>query len=672
MAENRKKYGAERAKEAKQAKEAEKMEEAKETMKGKEAKEAKETEEAEEAENDEEEHSLPLFLLAAGLFLAVLAAEHLLSLPEWAVCVCYLLPYLLTGFGTLREAAEHLFHGELFGEEVLMSIASLGAFCIGESAEGAAVMLLFCLGEILEEAAVGRTQRSVEALSALRPDTARLLLSDGTEKLCPPEDVSVGADILVRPGERVPLDGVVRAGSASVDTAALTGEAMPRGVTVGDGVSAGCVCLDGVLTVTVTKKAEDSAAARILYLTEHAASRKTRSETFLSRFTRVYTPAVVGAAVLLALVPSVITGEVSVWVHRALTFLVVSCPCALVLSVPLTFFCGIGACSRRGVLVKGSAYLEALSRVTVIASDKTGTLTEGKFSVSELLPVPGVSPETLLETAALAEASSPHPAARCIREAYTAKTGQDIPVQNRKRTDSRELPGRGVSAVLDGKPVLAGNRFLLSENGVSVPDTPDTAGTQVFLAMAGTYLGRIVISDTVKPDAAQAVQAFRRTGVKEIHLLTGDTASSAEAVSQKLGLDDFRAELLPEGKLSAAEELKRRTDGGTLLCIGDGINDAPLLAMADVGAAMGGLGSDAAMEAADVVVMDDRPSRLPQTMALAKKTMRIVRENIAIALCVKAVILLLGALGFAGMWAAVFGDVGVTLLCVLNAARAGK
>lgn len=631
------------------------------------------------AEEDEERTTPARLVLSGVLFLAALCVDSFLVPPWYMTLLLYLIPYLCAGFDTLRESLAHIAGGRFFDEDFLMVTASVGAFCVGAYAEGAAVMLLFSLGEFLEDRAVGRTRRSVEALRALRPDTARLLLPDGETRLCTPGEVPVGASLIVYPGERIPLDGTVLAGSAFADTAALTGEAMPRALSAGDAVSAGFVCLDGVLTVRADKTAENSAAERILLLSGQASSRKTKTETFLARFSRVYTPTVIGAAVLLALVPSLlhlvlpqtVTQGVSVWIYRALTFLVVSCPCALVISVPLSFFCGIGAASRQGVLVKGSGYMEALSRVSIAASDKTGTLTEGRFSVSGVYPAEGVTREELIGTAVRAEAFSTHPAARCI----CAEFGREVDKSETERrsadtgSDGKEIAGRGVSVLLDGVRVLAGNAALLSENGVGIPATDTDAKAAVYLARKGAYLGCIVISDTLKPDAAEAIRGLRAEGVREIHLLSGDTEASANAVGAALGIESVHAALTPDEKLAFCEECKRRTDGGTLLCIGDGINDAPFLAAADVGAAMGGLGSDAALEAADVVVMDDRPSRIPAVMKTAKKTVRIARENIVFALSVKVLLLILGAFGVTGMWAAVFGDVGVTLLCVLNAAR---
>ncbi len=622
-------------------------------------------------DGEDEKSELPRLIVSAVLFAVCLILSHTTQFPSFVYPILYLIPYLLIGGETLWISAKRIVRGAVFDENFLMSIASVGAFCVGKYEEGVAVMLLYHIGEWLEDIAVGRTRASVKALLAIRPDTARIVCEeDGDTDEVPVEAVGVGAVIEVRIGERIPLDGEVLSGCANLDCAALTGESLPRAAAVGDTVAAGCICTDSVLRIRVTRLAGESTVQRILDLAQHAVSKKTRTEAFITRFSRVYTPIVVSAAVLLAIVPSLVTGQWSIWVHRALTFLVVSCPCALVISVPLTFFCGIGGASSGGILIKGSQALEALSKTEIVASDKTGTLTRGVFSVTEIAPSGSCSAEELLSVAAHAEQYSSHPAAQGILSAYTERTGL-IP-QSASVTDVTEYPGRGIRACVDGTPVLCGNAVLLSEHGIVIPNMDAGAGCVVHIAVESRYAGAIVLCDTLKEDARDAVRIFRENGVSAIHMLTGDHASAAKPIADALGLDGCHASLLPDDKMEVAANLKASCTDGTLLCIGDGINDAPLLAMADVGCAMGALGSDAAMEAADVVIMDDSPKKAAEAIALAKKTMRIARQNIVFALGVKAVILVLGAIGITGMWAAVFGDVGVCMLCILNAARANK
>lgn len=622
-------------------------------------------------DDEDGENALPRLIVGAVLFVLCLILEHTTNLPAVVYPLLYLIPYLLIGWETLWISAKRIVRGAVFDENFLMSLASIGAFCVGQYEEGTAVMLLYHIGEWLEDLAVGRTRASVKALLAIRPDTARIVCEeDGDTDEVPVEAVGVGALIEVRIGERIPLDGGVVSGCANLDTAALTGESIPRAVTVGDPVAAGCICTDSVLRIRVTKTAGESTVQRILDLAQHAASKKTRTEAFITRFSRIYTPIVVCAAAVLAVVPSLVTGQWSIWVHRALTFLVVSCPCALVISVPLTFFCGIGGASARGILIKGSQALEALSKTEIVASDKTGTLTRGVFSVTEITPWELYSAEELLSMAAHAEQYSSHPAAQGILSAYTERTG--LTPQSASVTDVTEYPGRGIRACVDGTPVLCGNAVLLSEHGIGIPDMDADAGCIVHIAVESRYAGTIVLCDTLKEDARDAVRIFRENGVSAVHMLTGDHISAAKPISHALGLDGCHASLLPDDKMEVAAKLKASCTNGTLLCIGDGINDAPLLAMADVGAAMGALGSDAAMEAADVVIMDDSPKKAAEAIALARKTMRIARQNIVFALGVKGVILVLGAIGITGMWAAVFGDVGVCMLCILNAARAHR
>ena len=621
-------------------------------------------------EKNELSRQLPLLVVGAVLFVLCLILEHTTQISPIVWLIAYLIPYLLVGWETLWISAKRIAHGAVFDENFLMSIASIGAFCVGQYEEGAAVMLLYHLGEWLEDLAVGRTRASVRALLAIRPDTARIVCEeDGDCDEVAVEAVGIGAAIEVRPGERIPLDGCVLSGLANLDTAALTGESLPRTVTVGDSIAAGCIVTDGVLRIRVTHTAGESTVQRILDLAQHAASKKTKTEAFITRFSRVYTPIVVCAAVLLAVIPSLVTGEWMMWVHRALTFLVVSCPCALVISVPLTFFCGIGGASAKGILIKGSQALEALSRAEIAASDKTGTLTRGEFSVSALYAEDG-DDGALLSYAAHTEQYSSHPAAKGITAAYTERFGGAPDLS--EVSDVTEYAGRGIRAAVNGKTVLCGNARLMEEHGIAIPAREFGAGCIVHTALDGCYCGAILLEDTLKVDAAEAIRCFRDNGVREIHMLTGDTPAAAQPIADTLHLDGCHASLLPDGKLELAAALKEQCTDGTLLYIGDGINDAPVLAMADVGIAMGALGSDAAMEAADVVIMDDAPTKAADAIVLAKKTMRIARQNIAFALGVKGLILILGAIGITGMWAAVFGDVGVCLLCVLNAARANR
>ncbi len=622
-----------------------------------------------------EEVSVPVLIAGTVLLILALVLEHTTSLPSFVYLLLYLIPYLLIGRRTLLTSVEHVIRGAVFDENFLMSVASVGAFFVGEYEEGVMVMLLFRLGEWLEGVAVGRTRASVKALMAIRPDTARITDEDGETAEVPAAAVGVGAVIEVRPGERIPLDGEVLSGRSNLDTAALTGESVPSPVSVGDAVAAGCISTDGALRIRVIRPAAESTVQKILDMAEHASEKKTRTEAFITRFARVYTPIIVGLALLLAVIPSLVTGAWSEWIYRALTFLVVSCPCALVISVPLSFFCGIGCASKKGILIKGSGAIEALSKTKIVATDKTGTLTTGQFLVTAILPTEEADENVLLSLCAMAEWQSSHPAARGIVAEYERRGGD---LSRYGSIGITELSGRGIRADIDGSgsTVLVGNAALMTEHGISVPTEHKVSGAcMVYAARDGMYLGAIALHDTLKEDAFDAVAAFRAAGVREIHMLTGDTRDAAQPVADALTLDGCHAGLFPDGKMAAAEQLKAsltaadgKTDG-TLLCIGDGINDAPLLAMADVGCAMGALGSDAAMEAADVVIMNDAPTKAAEAIAISRKTMRIAGQNIAFALGIKGIILVLGALGFTGMGMAVFGDVGVCMLCILNAAR---
>lgn len=603
--------------------------------------------------------------VSAVLFGAAEGLTRAVSLPGWAVLTVFLVPYLAIGWDILWRAARNIAHGQVFDENFLMALATLGALAIGEYPESVFVMLFYQVGEFFQSWAVGRSRQSIAALMDIRPDYANLE-ENGSTRRVDPEDVTVGETIVIRPGERVPLDGVVLEGVSTLNTAALTGESLPRDIQPGDDVISGCVNLTGVLRVRTTKEFGDSTVAKILDLVENAGSRKARSEQFITRFARWYTPVVVGSAVLLAVLPPLITGgDWAKWLEQALIFLVISCPCALVISVPLTFFGGIGGASRQGVLVKGSNYLEALARTETVVFDKTGTLTRGVFNVTAIHP-DECSEARLLELAALAESYSTHPIARSLREAY----GLDI--EEGRVTGVEELAGRGVKAEVDGRPVYVGNDRLMEEVGASWHPCHHV-GTTVHVAFRGEYLGHIVISDEIKPDAREAIAALKRTGIRRTVMLTGDAQTVGEAVGRELGLDEVHAQLLPADKVDRVERLlAEKSPKGTLAFVGDGINDAPVLSRSDVGIAMGALGSDAAIEAADVVLMDDKPSKIAAAISIARRTLSIARQNIIFALGVKAVFLIMGLFGVANLWEAVFADVGVSVLAILNAARALK
>ncbi|MBR4519699.1 MAG: cadmium-translocating P-type ATPase [Victivallales bacterium] len=607
-------------------------------------------------------HRTTLLSIGAVIFFVTLALSH--WLPQMVATVLHIISYLFVGQEVIFNFLKKLRNFEFLDETFLMTVASLGAIAIGECPEAVAVMLFYQVGEAFQRRAVGRSRQSIVEMMDLRPDTA-WLQTDGGGASVAPEEVAVGETILVKPGERIPLDGVVTAGRSLLDTSALTGESLPREVKPDDEVLSGCINQSSLLAVRVTRPFGESTVSRILELVEHASSFKTPTERFITVFARYYTPAVVAGAFLLAVLPPLFGfGGWSMWIHRALVFLVVSCPCALVISVPLSYFGGIGAASRQNVLVKGSACIDALAKVSTVVFDKTGTLTQGAFRVQEVTPASGFSREEVLFHAAQAECASSHPIATALRNAAPH------PVEPARVTAIEEVAGHGVKARLDGKAVLAGNRKFLVENQIEEVFAQEN-GTVVHVAVEGRYAGAITIADQLKPDSADAVQALRREGVQRVLMLTGDHRMVAEETATLLGLDGFHAELLPEQKVALIEQLEREKPADTKVAfVGDGINDAPVLARADLGIAMGGIGSDAAVAAADAMLMTDQPSQVALAIRIARRTLSIVRQNIAFALGVKALILILGALGWVNLWLAVFGDVGVAALATLNALRA--
>lgn len=611
----------------------------------------------------EKEHKIALArILASGLLLVLSYVTSFTQIVTVALCVA---AYIIIGGDIVVKAVRNIFRGEVFDECFLMSVATIGAFAIGEYPEAVAVMLFYQIGELFMDVAVDRSRDSISRLMDIRPDHANVEDADGTLRRVAPEEVPAGTVIVVKPGEKIPLDGTVVSGNSSLDTSALTGESMPREAGDGDSVISGSMNLTGVLRIKTTGTYGESTVAHILSLVENAENGKAHTEKFITRFARYYTPFVVVAALLLAVVPPLFAGGGwMLWLNRALIFLVISCPCALVVSVPLTFFAGIGGASRRGILFKGSNYIEALARVRTVVFDKTGTLTNGSFTVTGVYPVEGVEEEALVETAALAEIYSDHPVAAALRGACRQET-------DKSRVDGTEnFAGEGIMAYVDGKSVYAGNDRLMARAGVSFV-APAVVGTVVHVASEGKYLGHVVVSDTIKPQTAEALSGLRRAGVEQTVMLTGDRSDVAESVAHELGIDEVHAGLLPDGKVQLMEDIIRHRRGqGTVAFVGDGINDAPVLKLSDVGIAMGAAGSDAAIEAADVVLMDDNPAKVAQGMTIARRTLSIVKQNIVFAIGVKVAVLLLGAVGLATMWAAVFSDVGVTVLAVLNAMRA--
>ena len=615
--------------------------------------------------------SLQQILIALALVILLkLLLRVLPALPTPVELLLYLIPYLVVGKDVLRKAIKGVKNRQPFDECFLMAVATVGAFALGDYVEGCAVILFYQIGELFQSVAVGKSRQSISSLMDIRPDYANVEDEDGKLEQVDPDDVEVGTVIVVQPGERVPIDGVIVEGTSALNTAALTGESLPRDVQTGDEVISGCVNMTGLLKVRTTKEFGESTVSKILDLVENSSMKKARAENFITRFARVYTPAVCYGALALAFLPPIVLllmgqpARFGDWIYRALTFLVISCPCALVISIPLSFFGGIGGASACGILVKGSTYLEELARTGVVVFDKTGTLTQGTFKVTGIHPANGVSEEQLVEAAALAESWSKHPISLSIKAAY----GKEIDTS--RVTDVEELGGHGVTAKVDGKPVAAGNARLMERLGLSAPAVSET-GTVVHIAIDGRYAGCLLIADVVKPHSAEAIRALKAAGVRKTVMLTGDAEPVAKAVSAQLGLDEYHAGLLPGDKVDQIETLiAAKKSKENLAFVGDGINDAPVLSRADVGIAMGALGSDAAIEAADVVLMDDDPAKIALAMCIARRTLRIVYENIVFALAVKFACLLLGAIGMASMWTAIFADVGVMVIAVLNATRA--
>ncbi len=610
-------------------------------------------------------------IVALVLLAGVILLDKLALLPQWAMIVLYLVPYFVIGYDILWKALKGIKNRQVFDENFLMAVATVGALCLQEFKEGVAVMLFYQIGELFQSVAVGKSRKNIAALMDIRPDYANLMV-DGKLEQVDPDDVEVGTEIVVDPGEKVPIDGVIVEGNTTLNTGALTGESVPRDAKPGDDVISGCINMSGRITVRTTKAFGESTVSKILDLVENSAMKKSKSENFITKFARYYTPAVCYSALALAVLPPLIrllAGHPAMWaewITRALTFLVISCPCALVISIPLSFFGGIGCASKNGILVKGSNYLEALADTKYIVCDKTGTLTKGVFQVTGVYPAPGVDKKVLLGLAAYAESGSHHPISQSLKDAY----GQ--PLQGERVSAIQEIAGHGVQALVDGHPVAVGNAKLMEKIGAALPGAR-TDGTTVYVAADGKYIGCIVISDVVKPTAKAAMAALKENGVKMTVMLTGDAKAAADRVAAEIGMDRVESELLPGDKVAQVEKLlAEKGPKENLAFVGDGINDAPVLSRADVGIAMGALGSDAAIEAADVVLMDDDPSKIALAMKISRHTLQIVWQNIVFALAVKAVCLVLGALGIAGMWLAIFADVGVMVLAVLNATRALK
>lgn len=620
---------------------------------------------------------LKQILIGLSIFAVLMVVEHTCGFPgvlgtRWGELVLYLIPYLIAGRDVVKKCFLGIKNRQLLDECFLMTLATVGAFVTGENSEAVAVMLFYQVGEWFQSYAVGKSRKSITELMDIAPDFANIERADGSIEEVDPEEVQIGDILVIRAGEKIPVDGTVLEGQSMVNTSALTGESVPRSAVSGDQIISGCINGEGLLKIRAEKKYEDSTVAQILELVENASSKKSKTENFITRFARYYTPIVVAGAVLLALIPPIFTGNWMDWMMRACTFLVISCPCALVISVPLSFFGGIGAASNIGVLVKGSNYLEQMAHLDTVVSDKTGTLTEGVFHVTRVVPAEGVSEEAVLRNAAIVESLSTHPIAKSIQAAYTEVLDPGL------ARDARNVSGQGLIAEVGDSTVCVGNKRLMEENGIDYREIRDGESTVVYVAADGKFQGAILISDEIKDSAVKAIREMKQEGVRHVVMLTGDRKGIAEAVAEKLAVDEFRAELLPADKVQAVEELLERMSGGKkdgsngkkkLAFIGDGINDAPVLSRADVGIAMGSMGSDAAIEAADVVIMDDDIGKIPRTIRIARQTVGIAYQNIAFALFIKILFLILGALGIIGMWWAVFADVGVAVICILNSMR---
>lgn len=620
---------------------------------------------------------LKQILIGLSIFAVLMVVEHTCGFPgvlgtRWGELVLYLIPYLIAGRDVVKKCLLGIKNRQLLDECFLMTLATVGAFVTGENSEAVAVMLFYQVGEWFQSYAVGKSRKSITELMDIAPDFANVERADGSIEEVDPEEVQIGDTLVIRAGEKIPVDGTVLEGQSMVNTSALTGESVPRSAVPGDQIISGCINGEGLLKIRAEKKYEDSTVAQILELVENASSKKSKTENFITRFARYYTPIVVAGAVILALIPPIFTGNWMNWMMRACTFLVISCPCALVISVPLSFFGGIGAASNIGVLVKGSNYLEQMAHLDTMVSDKTGTLTEGVFHVTRVVPAEGASEETVLRNAAIVESLSTHPIAKSIQAAYTEVLEPGL------ARDARNISGQGLIAKVGDSTVCVGNKRLMEENGIDYREIQDGESTVVYVAADGKFQGAILISDEIKDSAVKAIREMKQEGVRHVVMLTGDRKGIAEAAAEKLSVDEFRAELLPADKVQAVEELLARMsgdkkDGGNgkkkLAFIGDGINDAPVLSRADVGIAMGSMGSDAAIEAADVVIMDDDIGKIPRTIRIARQTVGIAYQNIAFALFIKILFLILGALGIIGMWWAVFADVGVAVICILNSMR---
>ena len=620
---------------------------------------------------------LKQILIGLSIFAVLMVVEHTCGFPgvlgtRWGELVLYLIPYLIAGRDVVKKCLLGIKNRQLLDECFLMTLATVGAFVTGENSEAVAVMLFYQVGEWFQNYAVGKSRKSITELMDIAPDFANVERADGSIEEVDPEEVQIGDTLVIRAGEKIPVDGTVLEGQSMVNTSALTGESVPRSAVPGDQIISGCINGEGLLKIRAEKKHEDSTVAQILELVENASSKKSKTENFITRFARYYTPIVVAGAVILALIPPIFAGNWMNWMMRACTFLVISCPCALVISVPLSFFGGIGAASNIGVLVKGSNYLEQMAHLDTVVSDKTGTLTEGVFHVTRVVPAEGVSEEAVLRNAAIVESLSTHPIAKSIQAAYTEVLEPGL------ARDARNISGQGLIAKVGDSTVCVGNKRLMEENGIDYREIQDGESTVVYVAADGKFQGAILISDEIKDSAVKAIREMKQEGVRHVVMLTGDRKGIAEAVAEKLSVDEFRAELLPADKVQAVEELLARMsgdkkDGGNgkkkLAFIGDGINDAPVLSRADVGIAMGSMGSDAAIEAADVVIMDDDIGKIPRTIRIARQTVGIAYQNIAFALFIKILFLILGALGIIGMWWAVFADVGVAVICILNSMR---